>query len=420
MNILLLTIGSRGDIEPFIALGVSIQAQGHQVYVCTHERFQSIVEKHGLNYQYLSNELFKLMEGGSVESMGSLFKGIKTAIRLMKLAKPINEQLMVDSIKAGIEVEPKLVIYHPKCIVAPSIAEKFNVPAVMALLQPMLVKTSDFPLIGLPNISGITNRLSYRLASLGFKPYLKQLNLLRNSFLNLPKLSDKADVLSMNTGKAIPVLHAFSKHIVTRPQDWPQSTAITGYWFLQKQNDYSPEKTITDFMADGKPPIYIGFGSMSGKDPVKTARLVIDAVIKAKVRAIIVTGWGGLKLDDVPSQVLVTDAVPHDWLFPQVAAVVHHGGAGTTAAGLKAGKPTLICPFFADQPFWGEKIAALGLGPTPIKQKNLTVDNLAEGILQMVTDQQMQQRAQQVAELLSQEDGIENAIKWLKKQGVLI
>ncbi|WP_153913960.1 glycosyltransferase [Shewanella sp. TC10] len=419
MNILLLTIGSRGDIEPFIALGIGLQAHGHQIVVCTHQRFQSIVEDHGLNYQYLSNDLFKLMEGGSVESMGSLFKGINTAIRLMKLAKPINGQLMTDSIKAGIKAQPDLVIYHPKCIVAPSIAEKFNAPAVMALLQPMLVKTSDFPLIGLPNISGVTNRLSYRLASLGFKPYLKQLNLLRKSLLNLPKLSDKAGVFSMNTGKAIPVLHAFSKHIVTRPQDWPQNTVLTGYWFLKKHNDFSPDKKIIDFITDGKPPVYIGFGSMLGKDPVKTARLVIDAVVKAEVRAIIVTGWGGLKLGDVPSQVLVIDNVPHEWLFPQVAAVVHHGGAGTTAAGLIAGKPTLICPFFADQPFWGDKVAALGLGPTAIKQKNLTIDNLAEGIVQMVSDKQMQHQAQQIAEQLSQEDGIENAIKWLKQQGLL-
>ncbi|MCL1065808.1 glycosyltransferase [Shewanella olleyana] len=420
MNILLLTIGSRGDIEPFIALGVSLQAHSHQVVVCTHERFQSIVEAHGLSYQYLSNDLFKLMEDGSVESMGSLFKGINTAIKLMKLAKPINEQLMADSINAGIKVQPELVIYHPKCIVAPSIAEKFNAPAVMALLQPMLVKTSDFPLIGLPNISGVINRLSYRLANLGFKPYLKQLNILRMSLLNLPKLSDKAGVLSMNTGKAILVLHAFSKHIVTRPQDWPQTTVLTGYWPLPKQSDFEPDKTLSDFLADGKPPVYIGFGSMSGKDPAKTARLVIDAVIKAKVRAIIVTGWGGLKLAEVPSQVLVIDNVPHNWLFPQVAAVVHHGGAGTTAAGLMAGKPTLICPFFADQPFWGAQVHKQGLGPKPIKQKHLTVDNLAEGILQMVTDKQMQHQAMQVSSLLSQENGTENAIEWLKKHGVLI
>ncbi len=153
---------------------------------------------------------------------------------------------------------------------------------------------------------------------------------------------------------------------------------------------------------------------MTGKDPKQTTQIVIDAVNKTKVRAIIATGWGGLEATDLPDHILAIEGAPHDWLFARVAAVVHHGGAGTTAAGLKAGKPTLICPFFGDQPFWGALIAKRGLGPVPIKQKQLNSENLSSALLELVSNEQYLAQAQKVASQLALEDGPERAIKWLE------
>ncbi|GAL17688.1 UDP-glucose:sterol glucosyltransferase [Vibrio maritimus] len=140
---------------------------------------------------------------------------------------------------------------------------------------------------------------------------------------------------------------------------------------------------------------------------------------KAGVRAIIATGWGGLKAGSLPSNILNVDSVAHSWLFPQVTAVVHHGGAGTTAAGLMAGKPTLICPFFADQPFWGAEVARKELGPTPIKQSALTADKLACALRQLVEDERFKENAQLLSIALRSENGADNAIEWMKQRGIL-
>ncbi|MDR9826984.1 glycosyltransferase [Vibrio sp. FNV 38] len=420
MKILLMSIGSRGDVEPYIALGMALLAKGHQVNLCTPCRFQSMVEAHGLTYQYISDDMFKMLEGGTLESMGSLLSGIKTTLRLIKMAKPINRSMIIDTIQAGVAVRPDLVIYHPKCLAAVSIAEKMKVPAVMAVLQPMVVKTRHFPPAGIPNVNRITNRLSYSLVSLGFRQYRSELNRQRQALLGLSKLDKGDGVISHSDGQPIPVLHAFSECLVPRPSDWPSRALITGYWSIKtNHHDYQPPQSLSAFLMNNTPIVYIGFGSMAGKNPEKTGQMVVDAVVKAGVRAIIATGWGGLKVNQLPDTILEIDSVPHDWLFPQVCAVVHHGGAGTTAAGLIAGKPTLVCPFFGDQPFWGQQIERQALGPAPIKQSKLTVDNLANALTQLVSDPQFARNARAVATTLSQEDGIGKAITWLEHQGIL-
>ncbi len=374
MKILLMTIGSRGDVEPFIALGKALIKKGHEVELCTAQRFKAMVTEHGLSHQPITDQLFDLIEGDTFESMGNLFSGVKTAIRLMKASKPIHKQMIIDCIKAGLTVKPNLIVFHPKCLAAVSIAESLRIPAVMAALQLMTVKTSDFPPAGMPNLGRRFNRWSYKLVSLGFKQFSKELNRQRQAKLDLPRLTRSDGVTTYRDGKVVDVIHAFSEAIIPRPSDWPESAFISGYWQLELDSaGYQPSQKLAEFLADGAPPIYIGFGSMTGKDPKQTTQIVIDAVTKAKVRAIIATGWGGLEAADLPDNILpdsiLPDSIvgiegaPHDWLFDRVAAVVHHGGAGTTAAGLKAGKPTLICPFFGDQPFLGSADRKARLGP---------------------------------------------------------
>ena len=170
-----------------------------------------------------------------------------------------------------------------------------------------------------------------------------------------------------------------------------------------------------NFLEASSPPIYIGFGSMTTRKPEETTALVINALKQTNQRAILASGWGGLQKADLPESIFMIDSIPHSWLFPRVAAVVHHGGAGTTAAGFSAGVPSIVIPFFADQPYWGQRVADLGVGPAPIPRQKLTVDRLAQAIQIAVTDKAMRQRAVDIGSKIQREDGIARAVEIIQK-----
>jgi sterol 3beta-glucosyltransferase len=211
------------------------------------------------------------------------------------------------------------------------------------------------------------------------------------------------------------MLSAYSPSIIPHPTDWPATVAVTGYYFLDAQTDWQPSPALQAFLAAGAPPVYIGFGSMAGRNPEQLATLVLEALAQSGQRGLLLTGWGGLRPETVPDSVFVVNSAPHGWLFPRMAAVVHHGGAGTTAEGLRAGVPTVIVPFVFDQPFWGARVNALGLGPAPIPQKKLTADRLAHAIRVAVTDSGMRQRAKACGAAIRAENGIGNAVHFIQR-----
>ncbi len=217
-------------------------------------------------------------------------------------------------------------------------------------------------------------------------------------------------------GKPVTKLYAYSPSVVPRPADWDESSVVTGYWFLDAPGDWRPQPALVEFLQAGSPPVYMGFGSMFMNGGERKTETVLNALKLAGQRGIIATGWGGLTAENAPQGTFVLDAAPHDWLFPQVAAVVQHGGAGTTGAALRAGKPTVICPFVGDQPFWGRRVAALGVGPPPIPQRKLTAESLANAIEKAVTDQDMRQRAASLGEAIRAEDGVGQAIAIINSQ----
>ena len=209
----------------------------------------------------------------------------------------------------------------------------------------------------------------------------------------------------------MPVLYGFSPSVISAPSDWDHNTHITGYWFTDETEDWQPPTALLDFLRSGSPPVYIGFGSMSNRNPEQTADLVIQALEMTKQRAILLSGWGGLQKNNVPDSIFMIDSIPHSWLFPRVSAVVHHGGASTVAAGLRAGVPSIVIPFFGDQPFWGQRIADLGVGTKPIPRKKLTAEKLANAIREAVTNQEMRQNAQRLSKQIQAEDGIKSAVE---------
>jgi sterol 3beta-glucosyltransferase len=293
---------------------------------------------------------------------------------------------------------------------AKSIGEALEIPVIHLEPTPLL-PTRAFPAPSWPvqkSLGSAHNYLSglamVRVIWLWYQPFV-------NEFRKELGLSPMNGARFIGDLRSTPMLSAYSAQIIRHPPDWPQSVHVTGYLFLDTRPGWQPPHDLLAFLDAGDPPVYIGFGSMAGRNPEQLAMLTLEALARSGRRGLLVTGWGGLQASQVPDSVFVTDAAPHSWLFPRMAAVVHHGGAGTTAEGLKAGVPTVIVPFILDQPFWGARVHALGLGPKPIPHKRLTADRLAQAINLAATSPQMKARAQACGQAIRAEEGTKNAVR---------
>ena len=297
-----------------------------------------------------------------------------------------------------------MIVAHQKSLAAPHLAEKLGIPHVQALTVPMLTPTREFPLPGMfrHDLGGLLNRESYRMTGLLTRPYARLIRGWRSGRLNLaPRGKPPAPAKT---------LYCYSPSLVPTPADWPPGTVATGYWLREQGDNAQPaDPGLERFVAAGAPPVYVGFGSSVGPDPARVGAAVRGAVRQAGVRAVIASGWGGLSGVRDDSDVLVMESAPHRWLFPRVAAVVHHGGAGTTAAGLLAARPTVVCPFQGDQYFWGAAVHRAGAGPQPLPANKLTPSRLASAIRQALDDSAMHARTPELSERIAQEDGATRA-----------
>lgn len=411
-RVLLLTSGTRGDVQPFVALGRGLRREGFNVRLCAHARFQGFVEGHGLEYAHMDDGLLELADtqGGRAltEGKGNVF----AAVRAMQ---PVFARTLRDAEHAAEGCD--LIVYHPKAMAGPSLAEAHGKPGVLSLPLPSLTPTGAFalPLVAQRNLGPSLNRLSYSPLRLSSTAFFGELRRWRAS-LGLPTPSRFTSPHLDALGQAVPTLYPVSPKVVPPPADWPATTQMTGYWFLD--TDEEPSGELADFVAVGEPPVVIGFSSMVGRNVAERTQAILAGIKLAKVRAVLVSGWGGIDEPGLrsadPEQVFVTPSAPFGWLFKQAAAVVHHGGAGTTAEGLRAGVPTLVCPFFGDQPFWGARIHSLGVGPRPIPQKRLTADRLAAAISEMSVNQVMRERAEKLGAHIDAERGVDTAVAFLK------
>jgi sterol 3beta-glucosyltransferase len=404
MHILISTFGTQGDIQPFIALGKELRAAGYTVAVCTAESYRPLVEAHGLRYAFMNDTLLDLSRA-IMEQRGE-------TLSLMRRMSPAMRGTMEDEWRAAQAFEPDAIVYHPKMLGSYHIAEKLDIPLIMAIPLPFYTPTRAFPNPFLANarLGGWFNRFSYQLMGLSSLIFAGMINAFRTRTLGLTPQGHFADPLITAQGAPIPVLYPYSPALLSVPADFPGHVHVTGYWFLEQARDWQPPAALVRFLEVGPPPVYIGFGSMIGKQAARRAQIVLEALAKSGQRGVLARGWGGLQPADLPATVYMLDEAPHDWLFPRMAAVVHHGGAGTTAAGLRAGKPTVICPFLGDQLFWGRLVYERGVGPQPIPQRKLTVERLAAAITQAISDDEMRRRAIELGQHIRAEDGVGNAV----------
>lgn len=407
MRVTILTIGSRGDVQPYVALGLGLQRAGHTVQLITGKDFESLVVGAGLQFAPLDVALLEMAQS----TTGRAALAGKGRLALMRQVMPMLRQMLTDAWAAAQPFQPEAVVFHPKAMAGEHIAEKLGVPAYLALGLPLYSPTRAFPSPIVPAADlGPLNPLSHRLLiGLTLAPYRGMINAWRRAQLGLGPMGAGTRVARR--------LYAYSAHVLPAPADWDDSTSVTGYWWLPDEAEWTPPADLAAFLEAGPPPVYIGFGSMAGTDPERTTRVVMEAVRRAGQRAVLAAGWGGLTAAETPAGVFHLPAAPHAWLFPRMAAVVHHGGAGTTGAGLRAGKPTVICPFFGDQPFWGRRVHALGAGPHPIPQKALTAENLAGAIRAAVETPGYRQRAAALGELLRAEEGVGQAVALIEARG---
>ncbi|MEN8144686.1 MAG: glycosyltransferase [Gemmatimonadota bacterium] len=425
MHILLLTFGSTGDVQPFVALGKGLKARGHDVTVCANGTFEALITGHGLDYAHLNDGITEVLESQfgrkTIETMSSFWGGLKTVATMPRKLGPLMWETLSDTWTAAETVRPDLIVYYPKAGAAPHFAEKLGIPVVAAPLFPQFVSTGEFPSLGFPalRLGRGYNRLTYRIV-MRINDLMSGKHIRRWRLANGLPAKSKAGLFRTAAGDPIPVIHGYSRHVAPEPVDWPGHVTATGFWFLGQNEEWEPSRALVDFLDAGDPPVYVGFGSMAARNPKRVTETVIQALAQAGVRGIIAKGWGGLNPNDLPDSILTIDRAPHNWLFPRMAAVVHHGGAGTTAAGLRAGCPTVVCPFFGDQPFWGARVHVLGAGPKPSPQKKLTPENLSAAIREAVSDPAMRAAAEAVGEKLRAEDGIANAVGVVDRAGGVV
>ncbi|KAI2465968.1 glycosyltransferase family 1 protein [Annulohypoxylon bovei var. microspora] len=420
LNIVIQVVGSRGDVQPFIALGNELQKHGHRVRLATHNVFDSFVRKSGLEFFPIGGDPTELMaymvrNPGLIPSMKSLRAGEIQKKRKM-MAEILNgcwqSCIEPDPISAAPFVADA-IIANPPSFGHIHCAQALSIPVHLMFTMPWS-KTTHFP-HPLANIKSgsnsliepeVVNPLSYLVVEfltwqgLGdiINEWRDTLDLEQISFSDGPNL---AEILR------VPFTYCWSPALVPKPTDWGSHIDVCGFFFREPP-DYTPPADLAQFIEAGPPPIYIGFGSIVIDDPQKMTSILLEAIQKTGVRALVSRGWSNLGGPEVEN-VMYLDDCPHEWLFQNVAAVIHHGGAGTTACGLLNGRPTTIVPFFGDQPFWGEMVAAAGAGPRPIPQASLNVDNLVEAI-QLCLTPEAREAAQGIAAKMRTENGVKAAV----------
>lgn len=422
LKITLILLGSRGDLQPYCALAIGLRRAGHKVTIVTTENFESFVKQFDLEFAPL---------GGNTEELFQSDAGIRaTSGEKFELISDELFQQHLESAWVACQ-ESEVIIYTPQTNWGYHIAEKLEIPCFIAFCLPYS-PTGMFPLLQFTQIannqlSRVINYASYFLVEfLYWHRYKHLINRFRTQTLKLPPLPFLGSRLRKKTPKnlsQIPVLHGYSSHIIPRPKDWPEWAYVTGYWFIDQAQTYEPPQELKEFLAQKPTPISLGFGSMAMQDPQRVTNLILGALEKTGQRGIILSGWGKVGTTDKikdSSRALVINSVPHDWLFPQVSATVHHGGAGTTAAALRAGIPTIIVPFFADQPTWGEKVVQLGVSPASIPYKELSEEALAAAIEVALKDSVMRSQAKELGEKIRSENGVANAVEVIHRHLGLI
>ncbi|TQM45139.1 glycosyltransferase [Pseudonocardia cypriaca] len=403
MRVLIAALGSRGDVAPFVGLGQRLATAGHEVTVAAHTEFAPLVRSGGLGFAGVA---------GDARSISDFPRGWRSSPRfLAEQARRMTrylEDAAVDLLAAARHADVLLV--NLTAMFGYEIADGLGIPGMGVYCQPV-EPTGAFPPIFLHSarsLGSLGNRVAGRVALASLTPYHRAAARVRAELGSPPR--SRRDRARRRREQRWPVLHGYSAHVLPRPADWRQGLEVVGYWPAHQPAGWSPPADLMDFLDAGPAPVFIGFGSMAAGQDGWLSETVAEAVRRAGVRAVVQAGWAGL--ESAGPDVLTIGDVPHSWLFPQMAAVVHHGGAGTTGAAFIAGTPSVAVPVYADQPLWGERIRALGAGPAPLPFTALTAQTLAERIRDLQTGRH-RTAAAEIGRRVRTEDGAARVVEAL-------
>lgn len=406
MKALLLSVGSQGDVRPFLALAKRLREEGHEAVIAAPALHRGLAEAHRVPMVSLDLDMLRVAD--EIQDAHGFRHFLRFAGAMGRQAAK-NLPRLAEIARSDLDV----VVHHPLLPVGHHLAEFAGARSVVGMPTPAVVPTSQFPSAVWGTRFGGANRLSYRVAGhMTRRSWGRELDRWRHDDLGLPRRVGWRDPLRRPDGKSAPVLHGFSPLVVPRPADWPDSEHTTGYWTL-REPDYQPSRRLTEFLEAGEPPVYIGFGSMPIDDPRRLVSAIIEATARIGTRALISSGYKGLRGITNSDRLHVVRHAPHDWLFPRCSAVVHHGGAGTTGAAAIAGRPQAICPVGLDQPFWAQRMCDLGVAsPAPMLHR-LDQAGLTRTLDSVLHDPGLRRRASELGSRLSTEDGTGRAVELL-------
>ncbi len=416
---MLLGSGTRGDVQPLLALGKGLQRAGLAVRVATHASFGEMARRAGLPLALLEGNPSDLLARPGGQSAltydGNPLRSLAATLRFAHQAAPLYARLL-DTAWEACQGAGAVLAGLPSTWGA-HVAEGLGVPCLWAFFQP-LGRTRLHPSPLLPftfSLGGAYNAFTHRLVELlTWLPWRGTINRWRVERLGLKPAPPGGPFSALYAAGSL-VLYAYSPRLAPPPPDWPPRHHVTGAWFLEETAPYTPPPELDRFLQEGPPPVYVGFGSPGARFPERTTAVVLQALMETGLRAVFALPEGvSVDRAHLWPGVLPIRAAPHDWLFPRVAAAAHHGGSGTTAASLRHGLPTLILPLAIDQFFWGQRVAALGAGPPPIPQRALTVPRLAAALRRLAGEASLAAHARSLGAAMRQERGVERAVELIQ------
>ncbi len=409
--ITILTAGTRGDTQPYIALGVALKNAGHAVRVAAFQTYEAFVKQYGLEFYPIKGDIVGVAASDGVKGAMSADNPLKLALSFNKL-KSLVFDLQKDFFEACSGSD--IIVYHPGVPIGYFAARTLGIPSILATPFPM-TPTKEYPSLifyGTVRLGRTFNFLTHRILErvMWFASSSPIKQFWQKEFGHAPE--DFGCPFSRQNTRQAPTVISCSNYVFPRPHDWPEHVTSTGYWFLDDAVDWKPSPDLLDFLERGSPPLYVGFGSIvDSSSAVRTTELIIEALKRSGQRGILATGWNAMsKTDHIPEEIFMLESAPHSWLFPRMAAVVHHGGAGTTAAALRAGVPSIVVPYSNDQFAWGRRVYELGVGAKPIPRKKLTAEKLSNAI-RFVLTQEIGDSAKDLGRKIQGENGAETAAK---------
>jgi sterol 3beta-glucosyltransferase len=415
MNITILTQGSRGDVQPYVALGIGLKNAGYHIRMPAPDVFRPLISEAGL--EFIPNHGFdpqEFIRTPEIQAAGRQGGQLKALVSLLRKAGPLLEGMFDEywrtSAGADILIASTMVFGIPDC------AEKRDIPCINAPIHSLLVPTRAFPAAFFAPWgaceNAFANPVTHRLVQFVFWGMFRTaLNRWRLK-MGLPRINNYFRWLQERN---CPTLYGFSPNVLPAPNDWPSNHHVTGYWFLDQPPGWLPPPALINFLAGGPPPIYVGFGSMDTQDTARMTRLVVSALAASGQRGVLASGWGGLHAESLPETIFPIREIPHSWLFPQMAALVHHGGMGTVAAGLRSGIPAVILPLGADQSFWADRVQRLGVGIRSAGYFKITAERLAADITRAGSDNTLRGKAAALGKRIRAERGVEKAVELIRK-----